>query len=464
MIINDLFNNKKPTVAESMAGKVVFSGTGANGSTYEIIQSSPTDFMIHANGRHIDTYGSLQRAMSVLQNEVPGLQKGMTEAQTDYQKRRQRERDADAGKPVKPLPKNPQNDYFARRKKEKEQGVSENQDWMKDLAARAAAKSKPGTPYIPPKQDAEKQQRDLTTKYPNIDQLVADAERNRDPYYDRAEGEAYYRGREAEQLYQRLKQIQRVIQGLNESQADVKKKELGTGTGRINPDTGRPWTPSELKAKYSDVDFDKEAKKADLARLRDQAKQERLKDKLKTSLDDPRDTTSDLAKSFLNKGGLGLDFKPPAPRPTVPPLAPEPVTVQKQPPGFTASNLAQQPGMAQYMQPKPTAPATKTAPNFAQGPAGYKTATTNVPSVANTTTPPAVKNTSDILQALTKMGFKTKEAEAAIKQLPPNISTNDAILQILRGKQMSESLTWSPNFDPGRSLYRQIKQESYEHP
>jgi len=80
--------------------------------------------------------------------------------------------------------------------------------------ARADARSKP---YIPPKFDAEKHQRDLTAKYPNIDQLVADAERNRDPYYDRAEGSAYYAGREAEQLYQRLKQIQRVIQGLNES-------------------------------------------------------------------------------------------------------------------------------------------------------------------------------------------------------------------------------------------------------
>ena len=72
-------------------------------------------------------------------------------------------------------------------------------------------------PYTPPQQDAEKQQRDLTAKYPNIDDLVAAAERNRDPYYDRAEGNAYYAGREAEQNYQKLKQIQRVIQGLNES-------------------------------------------------------------------------------------------------------------------------------------------------------------------------------------------------------------------------------------------------------
>ena len=47
-------------------------------------------------------------------------QQSVAEAQTDYQKRRQRERDVDAGKPVKRQPKNPQNDYFARRKKERD--------------------------------------------------------------------------------------------------------------------------------------------------------------------------------------------------------------------------------------------------------------------------------------------------------------------------------------------------------
>jgi hypothetical protein len=73
------YGNKSEGVAEGMDGQVVFSGTGADGGKYEIIQSSPTDFMIHANGKHIDTYGSLQRAMSVLQNEVPGLTKGVAE-------------------------------------------------------------------------------------------------------------------------------------------------------------------------------------------------------------------------------------------------------------------------------------------------------------------------------------------------------------------------------------------------
>ncbi len=70
---------KKQGVAEGMEGRVVFSGTGANGSKYEIIQTGPTDVMIHANGRHIDTYSSLQRAMGVLKNEVPGLQQGVAE-------------------------------------------------------------------------------------------------------------------------------------------------------------------------------------------------------------------------------------------------------------------------------------------------------------------------------------------------------------------------------------------------
>jgi hypothetical protein len=76
------YGNKSEGVAEGMDSQVVFSGTGADGGTYEIIQSSPTDFMIHANGKHIDTYGSLQRAMSVL-NEVPGLQQGVAEGKAD---------------------------------------------------------------------------------------------------------------------------------------------------------------------------------------------------------------------------------------------------------------------------------------------------------------------------------------------------------------------------------------------
>ena len=72
-------------------------------------------------------------------------------------------------------------------------------------------------PYTAPPVDLEKRQRDLTAKYPNIDELVRRAELNRDPNYEMADGQAYYNGREAEQNYLKLKQIQRVIQGLNES-------------------------------------------------------------------------------------------------------------------------------------------------------------------------------------------------------------------------------------------------------
>ena len=45
--------------------------------------------------------------------------RGIKEAETDYQKRRARERDVDAGRPVKPLPKNPQTDYARKRAQEK---------------------------------------------------------------------------------------------------------------------------------------------------------------------------------------------------------------------------------------------------------------------------------------------------------------------------------------------------------
>jgi hypothetical protein len=241
-----------------MEGQVVFSGTGADGGKYEIIQSGD-GFMIHANGNHIDTYGSLQRAMSVLQNEVPGLTKGVAEGlpQTlrkvvpGYAKREiDKKMDAEKfGRTDVDRDANFQR-YKKIQDKLKEQGVAEASlgDYRKKAALSKAtsqidrffgrddpaqvaqadqtiAKRERGLaradarvrPYTPPVHDAEKYQRDLTAKYPNIDELVADAERNRDPYYDRAEGSAYYRGREAEQNYQRLKQIQRVIQGLNES-------------------------------------------------------------------------------------------------------------------------------------------------------------------------------------------------------------------------------------------------------
>jgi hypothetical protein len=125
-------------------------------------------------------------------------------------------------------------EWDAIEKAKKEQGVAEGMS--DDMAAMAQKKfpnayiskdgeevQKPknwGKRYTPPAAapvDLEKQQRDLTARYPNIDELVRRAELNRDPNYERADGQAYYAARDAEQNYLKLKQIQRVIQGLNES-------------------------------------------------------------------------------------------------------------------------------------------------------------------------------------------------------------------------------------------------------
>jgi hypothetical protein len=59
-------------------------------------------------------------------------QQGVAEVATDYSKRRQRERDVDAGKPVSRQPKNSQTDYARKRAKQREQdrieGLREEQD------------------------------------------------------------------------------------------------------------------------------------------------------------------------------------------------------------------------------------------------------------------------------------------------------------------------------------------------
>ena len=60
--------------ATTGATKLVHTRTGADGAKYHIMQDSPSDFSIYRihNGKtkHIDTYGSLHRAKSVLDNEV----------------------------------------------------------------------------------------------------------------------------------------------------------------------------------------------------------------------------------------------------------------------------------------------------------------------------------------------------------------------------------------------------------
>jgi hypothetical protein len=60
---------------------------------------------------------------------------GVKEAETDYSKRRQRERDVDAGRPVKPVPKNPQTDYARKRAKEKRDLERFGEDQLNELAS-----------------------------------------------------------------------------------------------------------------------------------------------------------------------------------------------------------------------------------------------------------------------------------------------------------------------------------------
>jgi hypothetical protein len=67
---------------------------------------------------------SVEKAQELLNK----MNEGVAEGQTDYQKRRQRERDVDAGKPVARQPKNPQSDYARMRAKQKrDQDLGEQQ-------------------------------------------------------------------------------------------------------------------------------------------------------------------------------------------------------------------------------------------------------------------------------------------------------------------------------------------------
>ena len=86
--------------------------------------------------------------------------------------------------------------------------------------------------------------------------------------------------------------------------------------------------------------------------------------------------------------------------------------------------------MAQYMQQKPAAP--KPAANYGQSPAAYGKTTMSVgpTTTKSTTAVPAGKKPT------------TQQQQEYYKSLG-----------------LAEDLSWSKNFDPGRSLYRQIKQD-----
>ena len=178
MIINDLFNNKKQGMAEG-------SEPDAYGRTGEKHECGSCD------GTGIDTHDdecSECGGKGWVRDKESLKKQGVAEGMSDDM----------AAMAQKKFP----NAYISKDGEE----VQKPKNWGKRY-----------TPPAAPPADLEKQRRELTAKYPNIDELVRRAELNRDPDYEMADGQAYYAARDAEQNYQKLRQIQRVIQGLNES-------------------------------------------------------------------------------------------------------------------------------------------------------------------------------------------------------------------------------------------------------
>ena len=193
MIINDLYNNKKQGVAEGPELKQ------AKRKYNQAAKDANLDQV--GAGKKIDTMKK-----SLRQKDL-GKEQGVAEASLgDYRKK------AMMSKAMAQTDK-----FFGRDDPEKVADADRTIAKRDRGMTRADARVKPYTPPAAAPVDLEKQQRDLTAKYPNIDELVRRAELNRDPNYERADGQAYYAARDAEQNYQKLKQIQRVIQGLNES-------------------------------------------------------------------------------------------------------------------------------------------------------------------------------------------------------------------------------------------------------
>jgi hypothetical protein len=108
---------------------------------------------------------------------------GVAEGPTDHQKRRQRERDVDAGRPVKPLPKNPQTDYARKRAKDRKD-MEMGEGLLKEPATRKeyldqrdrlfrmmAVDSNPAN-----KQIIKQALQDLETRYGNLKNTVKEAE------------------------------------------------------------------------------------------------------------------------------------------------------------------------------------------------------------------------------------------------------------------------------------------------
>ena len=199
MIINDLYNNKKQGVAEGKKPDsyhiVNKDGKPATLASYADKASAVKDRDAKHPGAEVRQLGPRGKVKNVSEVSLDGYRNKAMVNKAVAQANKFFDRDDPAAVAAA-------DQTIAKR----ERGL-----------ARADARIRPYTPPVSAPADLEKQQRDLTAKYPNIDELVRKAELNRDPDYEMADGQAYYAARDAEQNYQKLRQIQRVIQGLNES-------------------------------------------------------------------------------------------------------------------------------------------------------------------------------------------------------------------------------------------------------
>ena len=71
--------------------------------------------------------------------------------------------------------------------------------------------------------------------------------------------------------------------------------------------------------------------------------------------------------------------------------------------------------------------------------------------------PPAAQQPSDVEQALVRLGYSPQQAAALAAKVPPGTDTQAGIKLALANK-LNESLTWSHNFDPSRTLLKKIRQ------
>jgi hypothetical protein len=115
-----------PDVFEGWSDAIVAQRTGQPRTPYSVYIKGKKwkDF---ENDDRAEAVANKLRAKFKAEGRDPGvitiaptdMSEGVAEVATDYSKRRARERDVDAGKPVKALPKNPQTDYAKKRAKDR---------------------------------------------------------------------------------------------------------------------------------------------------------------------------------------------------------------------------------------------------------------------------------------------------------------------------------------------------------